>query len=305
MQQLLTLQTTSSTPHAIALDAGDGREIAAIASAAGIAKDHTWAVCNDAAQAEEAAKHIGHVIHAEATGCRLAEAGASLALCRPKLLDIVKATSCLMEGGTIIVKPADNNAPISVQFGVDKQSIIRHLTGSFTALYQIDSENSIVGTKRDCFSNAHVGFRLDPKRFHELAWKYVLTSSPGFARGFVKTRPTVKEVEAIVTAMANAVEQEADDDDIASPIMPLSPGHMGMVLSSGMLDGLITLANGETVVIRGIANKSKYKSSEEITESDGGVRTKKTIYSEKAVLKIRTINQAGVMVDYKGDEDAK
>jgi hypothetical protein len=294
------LLTNPNNSHAIDLTAVGG-SLPAIAWAIGIAKAHTWAIASEGRAADAIRPLVGNVIVAEPTGVRLAFGGAGLCLVTTNALpDIVAATNALCTGGVIVIFSVEADRTVSQTLGGHKQQIIRHLTGYFDRLYEVMDKNIIIGAKRECFSNAHSSWRFDCELSRAIA-RYELPASPGFGRGFTKTRPTRDEIEQAVDELRTAKPKASHKDMPNSPLMPLSPGHLGMVLASGMLDGLITLANGETVVIKGISTKSQYRVSEEITESDGGTRTRKQVFSEKSELKIRTINSDGILVEYASE----
>lgn len=81
------------------------------------------------------------------------------------------------------------------------------------------------------------------------------------------------------------------------PILPLSPGHLSLILASGMLDGVITLDDGRRVLMRGVSSKTRYTISDK-TESRGGVAIRAETTGEKPILKIRVMDEQGNITEY-------
>lgn len=90
---------------------------------------------------------------------------------------------------------------------------------------------------------------------------------------------------------------------VLDPILPLSPGHLGLALASGMLDGRLTLANGKTVVVRGVSSKEEYDIEADANRENGLHGTKQTTTvtkrGEKAKLVIRVLDQDGNITEYQ------
>jgi len=80
------------------------------------------------------------------------------------------------------------------------------------------------------------------------------------------------------------------------PILPLSPGHMALILASGLLDGLVELDSGP-VVVKAISSKANYQKSE-TTEIQGTVTMRAIVTGEKPSLKIRVLDQSGKITEY-------
>ena len=81
-----------------------------------------------------------------------------------------------------------------------------------------------------------------------------------------------------------------------SPIMPLSKGHLSLILASGMLDGRVELATG-TVVVKAISTKEDYRKSEQ-TEIHGGIKFSAIVTAERPKLKLRVLSQDGKITEY-------
>ena len=289
--------------HAIDTSCGDGTRLSDIATALGIPRSNTWGVAGEGRCIEQARQNLGSVLYADPEWVACTAGGASLAIASSGSLgELQAATRMLATNGVLLVfKREKNIRPILDSFGVDKQAVIKLLTGYYRWIYCVEDMSMIIGLKREKFSNGHATWRID--QTHSTALRlYYTEESPGF-KVFDRIRPSAEEVEKTAVELASVVKSGGDDVS-NSPVVPLSPGHLGMVLASGLLDGLITLASGETVVIKGISQKEGYKASEEVTDLDDGGTQRKIVYSERAILKIRTINQDGEIVQYETERES-
>lgn len=90
---------------------------------------------------------------------------------------------------------------------------------------------------------------------------------------------------------------------VLDPILPLSPGHLGLALASGLLDGRLTLASGRQAVVRGVSSKEEYEIETDATRENGrdGAKhtTTTTRWGEKAKLVIRVLDQDGNITEYQ------
>ena len=96
----------------------------------------------------------------------------------------------------------------------------------------------------------------------------------------------------------------------ARPPLPLNAGHRGLLLASGVCDGLVQPEGEDPHVVRGSTKKVDYVSAiTEETEEDGSVK-RKTVISQRPVLTVRAVKQDGVIltlsdeiVNHEEDED--
>lgn len=153
--------------------------------------------------------------------------------------------------------------------------------------------------------------REEKLRLYEIpgAWK---------PHSFKKTSFTEEELLAeLAKSPLNDKLKQVEDVAIASPPLPLSQGHLGLVLASGMLDGVVEGPHGPHVV-RGSSSKIKYHnvaaSSSRVTNEETGAVTAKDVYSERMITTIRTVDDDGTIQTYsnapvagaealEGDED--
>jgi hypothetical protein len=94
------------------------------------------------------------------------------------------------------------------------------------------------------------------------------------------------------------------------PPLPLDKGHLGLILASGMLDGVVVGPHGPHVV-RGSSMKVEYHNKEASTSEmnpDTGAVTTKDVYSQRMVTVIRCVGEDGVIYTHSNapkerDED--
>jgi hypothetical protein len=122
---------------------------------------------------------------------------------------------------------------------------------------------------------------------------YELRPSLGPKR-FEKTAFTDEELlEAVRTSPLRKFLETPKDLGVVEPPLPLSTGHIALLLASGKLDGAVYPKGEPPHVVRGTASKQKYQSDQQVTEmADGGNKTT-TVYSEKIVLTIRAVGSDG------------
>jgi hypothetical protein len=126
-------------------------------------------------------------------------------------------------------------------------------------------------------------------RVWEVQWGY----RPGV---FKKTAFTDEELtEAIQSSPLNTLLDEVPIPPPKRPPLPLDKGHLGLILASGMLDGVVEGPHGPHVV-RGSSTKVQYHNKEqsrsEFNEATGAVTTK-DVFSQRMVTIIRAVGQDG------------
>lgn len=296
--------TASPGTHAIDTSCGDGTRLSDIATAMGIPKAQTWGITGEGRCLDQAKANLGNVLYADVEGIACSPEGASLAIASSgSLAELQTATRLLQTNGVLLVFKREKNIyPILGTFGVDKQAVIKFLTGYYHWIYAVEDMGMIIGLRRDRFHNGYATWKMDTTHSSCLRLYYT-KDSQGF-KLWERTKPAQEERQQTAMALVETKQQGRGEHVTNSPIMPLSPGHLGMVLASGLLDGLLTLASGETVVVKGISQKEGYKASEEVTDLDDGGTQRKIVYSERAILKIRTINQDGEIVQYETERES-
>lgn len=119
-------------------------------------------------------------------------------------------------------------------------------------------------------------------------------------RCFQKSAPTDAEIiQGIEAAPFWKIFNEDKVRGKLTPVLPLGPGHLGLVLASGHLDGLLKPADCEPHVVRGIAYKEDELAKEESTEDDSGKVTTTQTFRQNIKLKIRAVTGDGTMHEIK------
>lgn len=80
------------------------------------------------------------------------------------------------------------------------------------------------------------------------------------------------------------------------PIIPLSKGHLALILASGMLDGRVELESGP-VVVKTISAKDEYQKSQS-AEIHGGITFRAVVKGERPSLRIRVLDQSGKITEF-------
>lgn len=119
---------------------------------------------------------------------------------------------------------------------------------------------------------------------------------------FKKTKFTEDELLAeLAKSPLNDTLKEVQELPVASPPLPLSQGHLGLVLASGMLDGVVEGPHGPHVV-RGSSSKIKYHnvaaSTHRVTNKETGAVTSREVWSERMITTIRTVDEDGKIQTY-------
>lgn len=113
---------------------------------------------------------------------------------------------------------------------------------------------------------------------------------------FQKSAPTDTEIEEAL-ASSSLLKPFTESRKVAKlrPVLPLGPGHLGLVLAAGFLDGYTAPPGYEPHVVRGIALKVNKLVKEETTESEDGKETTTQTYRESIRLKIRAVTADGTI----------
>ena len=121
---------------------------------------------------------------------------------------------------------------------------------------------------------------------------------------FKKTAFTEEELlAAVASSPLNALLREVTIPPPLSPPLPLDKGHLGLILASGMLDGIVEGPHGPHVV-RGSSHKVEYHNKEQSTSEENpetGAVTTKEVFSQRMVTVIRCVEQDGVIITFSND----
>ena len=98
--------------------------------------------------------------------------------------------------------------------------------------------------------------------------------------------------------------------EIPRPPLPLDKGHLGLILASGILDGVVDSPYGPHVV-RGSSTKVEYynkEASDSTEDPETGAVTTKDVFSQRMVTIIRCVTGDGTLHTYSNspkEEDEK
>jgi hypothetical protein len=123
---------------------------------------------------------------------------------------------------------------------------------------------------------------------------------------FVKISYTDDELlQVIEKSPLGAILKEVPEVRIRRPPLPLSKGHVAMLLASGMLDGVVHKPGEPSHVIRGVATKKEVFNEEastvDIDEEEGTARIKE-VYSERIQLSVRAVDEEGIFYNFTDDD---
>lgn len=125
---------------------------------------------------------------------------------------------------------------------------------------------------------------------------------------FKKTAFTEDElVAAVASSPLNRLLREVVVPPLQAPPLPLDKGHLGLILASGMLDGIVAGPHGDHVV-RGSSHKVEYHNKEQSSSDENpstGAVTTKDVFSQRMVTVIRCVEQDGVIVTFSNEPKAE
>lgn len=121
---------------------------------------------------------------------------------------------------------------------------------------------------------------------------------------FKKTAFTDEEMAAALAESPLAAHfRDVPPLSLKRPPLPLDKGHLGLILASGMLDGVVDGPHGPHVV-RGSSMKKEYHNKELSTSEENpetGAVTTKDVYSQRMVTVIRCVTPDGQIHTFSND----
>lgn len=115
---------------------------------------------------------------------------------------------------------------------------------------------------------------------------------------FEQREPTNEEVVASLNkAGFMKVFRQKKVKPVLEPVLPLGPGHLGLVLASGLIDGQFEPQGAEPHVVRGVAYKKNIKVKDEVEVNEDGKRTETVVWRENISLKIRALTADGTITN--------
>lgn len=154
-------------------------------------------------------------------------------------------------------------------------------------------ETLLVGVKRKQMERNIWDTRITPTREFP-----AVSLPPGESiRAFVKVAPTDAEIEQGLAKARfwKSIFENSKTRPKLKPVLPMGPGHLGLTLASGYLDGLLKPAGSEPHVTRGIAYKEDELAKTEESEDDEGAVTTTKTFRQNMKLKLRAITANGII----------
>lgn len=125
----------------------------------------------------------------------------------------------------------------------------------------------------------------------EFYWSVPEGHRPKF---FEKGGPTEQELEGMLERSPLQRVFRGDKRGVTStPILPLSNGHVSLLLASGQVDGVVHPEGEDPHVVRGVTKKVQYTASESSEETADGGTKHLEVRKEKIVLSVRAVDQLG------------
>lgn len=303
----------SEYPNILDPCAGEGDAIKQIAGILGTPADHVWAIELDElrAQALRHAMPDAHVCGpASFFGASITYGSFGFALVNPPFDDEIgggrRVESEFLERATNLLAPRGILAFICPERVASEWAIRAHLATwyedctltRFPECCRKYNEVAILAKRRESPSLAHDCDynsirRPLPYRPEGIAGQYHIPKTDGPKR-FENTELTDKELAAALAA--SPLRQRlltAPSYKPASPLLPLSQGHIAILLASGHLDGIVVPPGERPHVVRGTARKVSFVVSEETSDTPGGGTKTVTKTSQKIQLIVRAVGQDG------------
>lgn len=111
---------------------------------------------------------------------------------------------------------------------------------------------------------------------------------------WLKVQPTDDEVGVMLErSPLQSIQKPPGDPGLPRPPLPVSNGHLAMMIAAGHLDGIVRPPGEPAHVVRGTSRKVQYlKESTEQQNADGST-SEKTVYGEKICLTVRLAFPSG------------
>lgn len=287
---------------------GKGVALGQLGSTLNIPKDNRYGIELDTARAEAAKEH-GNILHASFFGTRIvAVQSLSLVWLNPPYVDEIKQhpeqerkaleTSFVEHAARYVIRDGIMvlHCPLDRMTDTIKVAFFRACTDCM--LVELPSELRpyrealLIGKKR-----AIVGHSRWPeiKQVTSIPTLNVPTGVP--FKTFVQVTPTDEEILDSIHAAAFMKQfTRKPKRDALEPLLPLGPGHLGLTLASGLLDGLFCPPGWEPHIVRGIAFKENELAKQESeTNPETGKVTTTQVYRENIRLKIRYLTGNGTI----------
>jgi hypothetical protein len=307
--------------------AGEGLAVKQIAQGLDLPLANVFAVELDAGRAEKVRGHLpeAHVLGpASFLGTQITGSTLSLAYVNPPFDNeefgggrreeqtfVERATRLLVPHGILVLV-----CPVSaLQYNTRFQEYLDSYFEN-AALYRFPDhvrhyqELVFIGQKRKAEIPNRCGY-LHEKRLHSYSRpedpevgteprQWTLPPSSGPSR-FCKIEYTEEELVAEVeqSPLGRFLEPPLPVPP-KTPPLPLSKGHVALLLASGMLDGLVEPEGEPPHVVRGTARKIDFVSEKtRIENEDTGAVTDKVVLSQKIILTVRCVGLDGAIKTFE------
>lgn len=247
---------------------------------------------------------------------------------REEELFLRRATAHLVPGGVLVfvlpidvLKKRDLNSWLDGHFDTIRihkfQREHRHFRE--VVVFAVKRKVDLPADKTDDFGEMYRqgwrwGYQIEDHSVETLGRPHAILNQSGQTRGFADPGPLVFEVRwslrphtfKKITMTAEELQDYLRESPLnrlmtqpvipapKRPPLPLGRGHVGLLLASGELNGVVS--DGAYVhVVRGTSVKERYVSSVTVTENEDGSATEKVVESDRIVMTIRAVDENGVI----------
>lgn len=287
--------------------AGEGAAVKQLADHLAIPDRNVYCVEIEPDRAAKCQEAIpgAHVVHASVFHTRIAPESISLAYCNPPYGNLPGGGSAelafLSQAGAALVPNGVLLAVLPERVTNDKyfrKAMMAHFdTIQITPLpreYRPNWEVFVLAFKRPEYVNPEamhwVNVLAPPRQFYELA--------PAEGPGASFQRAEYDDGMLWALLEQSPLEHKlahVEETPIARPPLALGPGHLALLLSGGMLDGLITPPDEPPHVVRGTCRKTQVLAEEIESDLGKGEYSVRQVFSERMDLIVRTVDTQGVM----------
>jgi len=292
---------------------GQGLALEHFGKTIGAPKENLYGVELDSKRAEEASSRLGHVLHSSFFATRIVPVQCySIAWVNPPYDNELKQTD---GGGKQLEATFIEQAARYVKaFGV----VILHcpsdrITDEVRSMMNMNCDQVVhvqLPAELRPFREGLLIGRKRPKWNRDAAFIYkcrTVDTIPEYVvckgdkpKAYDRVAPTDAEIDSqLEKAHFWKPFKASNIKPKLKPILPLGPGHLGLTLASGYLDGYFEPPGYEPHVVRGIAFKEEQVAKIEQTESDDGKVTTTQTIRENIKLKIRAVTADGVIHEIK------
>lgn len=212
---------------------------------------------------------------------------------RVELSFLARATRLLVTGGILVF--------ICPEHVSDSHDIRDLLRGHYTDIRRLPfpkqqfGEVIVLARKR---SKPIPWYQAEPLEYDAECGIYEIPAS-GKPKRFEKTELTELELaEKIKHSPLNHLLEPPAELDMPSPPLELGPGHRGMLLASGQLNGVVD-DGVDRHLVRGVSRKVEFLDRTEQRDHEDGSVTNVSIYSQRLETSVRAVAADGEIFTFK------